>query len=179
MGKEYLRLDSEFTSVAAFWKLESPDEVMTGTLTVNDDGIRFVTSPEYFRGVKVPRPTPSQWNSDSILRSDLLHGFFEGENCTLLNLMEVEHPGLTSYKDELQSVASTAQCASIFVSGMRTGAMDDRCLDSARYTFSSLSQFVNTPVMEKWAMGLSPSRFNQSLSHYWIARCLKRRSTLN
>jgi hypothetical protein len=154
MGKEYLRLDSEFTSVAAFWKLESPDEVMTGTLTVNDDGIRFVTSPEYFRGVKVPRPTPSQWNSDSILRSDLLHGFFEGENCTLLNLMEVEHPGLTSYKDELQSVASTAQCASIFVSGMRTGAMDDRCLDSARYTFSSLSQFVNTPVMEKWGNGL-------------------------
>src|ERR1017187_6077819 len=154
MGKEYLRLDSKFSSVAAFWRPESPDEVMTGTLTVNDDGIRFVTSPEYFRGAKVPRPDPSQWNSDSILRSDALHGFFEGENCTLLNLMEVEHPGLTSYKDELQSVASTAQRASIFVSGMRTGAMEDRCLDSARYTFSSLSQFVNTRLMEKWGNGL-------------------------
>lgn len=154
MGKEYLRLDSKFSSVAAFWKPESPDEVMTGTLTINDDGIRFVTSPEFFRGANVPRPEPSQWNSESILRSDVLHGFFEGENCTLLNLMEVEHPGLTSYKDELQSVASTAQRASIFVSGMRTGAMDDRCLDSARYTFSSLSQFVNTPLMEKWGNGL-------------------------
>jgi len=154
MGKEYLRLDSKFSSVAAFWKPESPDEVMTGTLTVNDDGIRFVTSPEYFRGTKVPRPDPSQWNSDSIPRSEVLHGFFEGENCTLLNLMEVEHPGLVSYKDEPQSVASTAHRASILVSGMRTGAMDDKCLDSARYTFSSLSQFVNTPFTEKWGNGL-------------------------
>jgi hypothetical protein len=154
MGKEYLRLDSQFSSVAAFWKPETPDEVMTGTLTVNDDGIRFVTSPEYARGAKVPRPDPSQWNSDSIPRSDVLHGFFEGENCTLLNLMEIEHPGLTSYKNETQSVASTAHRASIFVSGMRTGAMDDKCLDSARYTFSSLSQFVNTRFIEKWGNGL-------------------------
>ena len=154
MGKEYLRLDSKFSSVAAFWRPESPDEVMTGTLTVNDDGIRFVTSPEYFRGAKVPRPDPSQWNSESIPRSDVLHGFFEGENCTLLNLMEVEHPGLLSYKDEPQSVASTAHRASILVSAMRTGAMDDKCLDSARYTFSSLSQFVNTPFTEKWGNGL-------------------------
>jgi hypothetical protein len=154
MDKEYQRLDSKFTSVAAFWKPESPDEVMTGTLTVNDDGIRFVTSPEYYRGTKVPRPDPSQWNSDSILRSDLLHGFVEGENCTLLNLMEVEHPGLMLYKDEPQSVAATAHRASIFVSGMRTGAMDVKFLESARYTFSSLSQFVNAPFTEKWGNGL-------------------------
>lgn len=154
MGKEYLRLDSKFSSVAAFWKPESPDEVMTGTLTVNDDGIRFVTSPEYHRGAKVPRPDLSQWNSDSILRSDVLHGFFEGENCTLLNLMEIEHPGLMLYKDEPQSVAATAHRASIFISGMRTGAMDVKCLDSARYTFSSLSQFVNAPFTEKWGNGL-------------------------
>jgi hypothetical protein len=154
MGKEYLRLDSKFTSVAAFWKPESPDEVMTGTLTVNDDGIRFVTSPEYFRGSKVPRLDLSQWNSGSIPRSDVLHGFFEGENCALLNLMEIDHPGLTSYKDEPQSVASTAHRASILVSGMRTGVVDDRCLDSARYTFSSLSQFVNSPLTEKWGSDL-------------------------
>ncbi len=153
MGKEYLRLDSKFTSVAAFWKPESRDEVTTGTLTVNDDGIHFVTSPEYFRGAEIPRSDPSQWNSDLILRSEVLHGFFEGENCTLLNLMEVEQPGLASYKDEVQAVASTAQRASIFVSGMRTGAMDDRCLDSARYTFSSLSQFVNIPSTERWGDG--------------------------
>lgn len=154
MSKEYLRLDSKFSSVAAFWKPDSPDEVMTGTLTVNDDGIRFVTSPEYFRGKQVQLPNPSQWNSDSIPRSDVLHGFFEGQNCTLLSLMEVEHPGLTSYKEEPQSVVSSAHRASIFVSGMRTGSMDDRCLDSARYTFSSLSQFVNVPFTEKWGNGL-------------------------
>jgi hypothetical protein len=154
MGKEYLRLDSQFSSVAAFWRPEAPDEVVTGTLTVDDDGIRFVTSPEYFRGAKVPRPNPGQWNSNSVPRSDVWHGFFEGENCTLLSLMEVEHPGLTSYRNEPESVASTAHRASIFVSGMRTGAMSDKCLDSARYTFSSLSQFVNTRLAEKWSNGL-------------------------
>jgi len=154
MGKEYLRVDSQFSSVAAFWKPDTSDEVMTGTLTINDAGIRFVTSPEYFRGAKVRLPDASQWNSDSIPRSDVLHGFFEGKNCTLLDLMEVEYPGLVLYEDEPQSVASTAYRASIFVSGMRTGATDAKCLDSARYTFSSLSQFVNTPFTEKWADGL-------------------------
>lgn len=154
MGKEYLRLDSKFSSVAAFWKPESPSEIVTGTLTVNDDGIRFVTSPEYFRGANVPSPDPSLWNPDSIPRSEILHGFFEGGNCTLLNLMEVEQPGLTSYKDEPQSVASVAHRASVLIGGMRTGAMDDRCLDSARYTFSSLSQFVNTSLTERWGDGL-------------------------
>lgn len=34
---------------------------------------------------------------------------------------------------------------------MRAGAMDYKYLDSARYTFSSLSQFVNTPFTEKWS----------------------------
>jgi len=105
MGKEYLRLDSQFSSVAAFWVPETPDDVMTGTLTVNDKDIRFVTSPAFFRGAKVPRPNPRHWNSDAVPRSAVLHGFFEGENCTLLNLMEVEYPGLTSYKHEPQSVA--------------------------------------------------------------------------
>lgn len=150
MGKEYLRLDSKFTSVAAFWKPETPDEVMTGTLTVTEDGIRFVTSPQYFRGADVPRPDPNQLRSNLFPRADVFHGYFEGENCTLLNLMVVDYPGLTTYKEETQSVASTDQRASIFVSGMRTGALDDRCLDKARYTFSSLSEFVSTPFKEKW-----------------------------
>lgn len=150
MGKEYLRLDSQFTSVAAFWKPETPDERMTGTLIVNEDGIRFVTSPQYFRGADVPRPDPSQWNSDLIPRADVFHGYFEGENCTLLSLMVVEYPGLTAYKEETQSVASTAHRAAIFISGMRTGALDDKCLDKARFTFSSLSEFVNIPFTEKW-----------------------------
>lgn len=154
MGKEYLRLDSKFSSVVAFWKPENPEEVMAGTLTVNDDGINFVTSPEYFRGAQVPRPDLCQLNSNSVVRCDVLHGFFEDGNCTLLNLIETEQPGLTLYGNEPQSVASTAYRASMLVSGMRTGAMDDRCVDRARYTFSSLSQFVNTPITEKWANGL-------------------------
>jgi hypothetical protein len=154
MGKEYLRLDSKFSSVAAFWKPETPNEVMTGTLTVNDDGVRFVTSPEYFRGANVPRPNPSQWNSELIPRSDVMHGFFEGENCTLLDLIEVEYPGLTAYREEAQSVVSTAHRASVFISGMRTGALDEKRIEKARYTFSSLSEFVNTPFTERWGNNL-------------------------
>lgn len=154
MGKEYLRLDSKFSSVVAFWKPENPEEVMTGTLTVNDAGIAFVTSPEYFRGAQLQLPDLMQLNPNSVPRCDILHGFFEGGNCTLLNLIETEQPGLTLYSDEPQSVASTAYRASMLVSGMRTGAMDDRCVDRAHYTFSSLSQFVSTRITEKWANGL-------------------------
>jgi hypothetical protein len=33
---------------------------------------------------------------------------------------------------------------------MRTGKLDEKCLDSAHYTFSSLSEFVNIPFTEKW-----------------------------
>jgi hypothetical protein len=108
-----------------------------------------------------------------------LHGFFEGENCTLLNLMEIDHPGLTSYKDETQSVASTAHRASIFVSGIRTGAVNDRCLNSARYTFSSLSQFVNSPLTEKWGSDLITIEIQSKPKPLLDCSVLERASTLN
>lgn len=150
MGEKYLRLDSKFISVAAFWRPDRRDEVTTGTLTVDEEEIRFVTSPQYFRGAQVSPLYPTQWDSDSALRSNVLHGFFEGKSCTLLGLVEVERPGLISGGNEAQAVVSTAYHAAVLVSGMLTGAIVDRCLESARYTFSSLSKFVNASPLEKW-----------------------------
>jgi hypothetical protein len=150
MADKHYRLDSKFSSVAAFWKPEAPDPVMTGNLAVDDDGIRFTTSPEYASGPKVKGLDLDQINLPSIPRTPVLHGFFQEENCTLLELIVVEHPGLTLYNDEPQSIVSTAYSAAVFVSGMHTGALDDKCLDRARYTFSSLAEWVNTPMTEIW-----------------------------
>jgi hypothetical protein len=150
MADKHIRLDSHFSSVAAFWEPKTPDNVMTGTLTIDDDGIRFITSPEYARGAAVKPPDLAQMNLISIPRTPVLHGFFQEEECTLLQLMVIEHPGLTSYKEKRQSITSVCYRASAFISGMHTGSFDDKCIDSSRYTFTSLAEWVRTPRMEDW-----------------------------
>lgn len=102
----HIRLDSKFSSVAAFWKPEAPDDIMTGNLSIDDDGIRFITSPVFARGTAVKSPDLDQINLISIPRTPVLHGFFQEEECTLLKLMVVEHPGLASYKEDPQSITS-------------------------------------------------------------------------
>lgn len=47
----------------------------------------------------VPVITSTQINLISIPRTPVPHGFFQEEECTLLQLMVLEHPGLTSYKE--------------------------------------------------------------------------------
>jgi hypothetical protein len=64
--------------------------------------------------------------------------------------MVLEHPGQTLYSKEPQSITSVRYRASALVSGMHTGAFDDKCLDSARFTFTSLAEWVTTPRMEEW-----------------------------
>jgi hypothetical protein len=150
MADKHIRLDSQLSSVAAFWKPETPDDVMTGTLTIDDDGIRFITSPEYARGAAVKPPDLTQINLISIPRTPVLHGFFQEEECTLLQLMVLEHPGLTSYKENRQSITSVCNRASAFISGMHTGSFDEKCIDNARHTFTSLAEWVRTPRMEDW-----------------------------
>jgi len=150
MADMHIRLDSKFSSVAAFWKPETPDEVMTGNLTIDDDGVSFVTSPVYARGTEVKGPDLDHINLTSIPRTPVLHGFFQELNCTLLNLMVIEHPGQTLYSEAPQSITSIRYRATAFVSGLHTGTSDDKCLNSARFTFSSLAEWVNTPATEKW-----------------------------
>jgi hypothetical protein len=41
MADKHIQLNSRLSSVAAFWKPDSPDEVTTGYLTVDDDGNRL------------------------------------------------------------------------------------------------------------------------------------------
>jgi hypothetical protein len=40
--------------------------------------------------------------------------------------------------------------ASALVSGMHTGHFDEKCIDNARYTFTSLAEWLITPLNEKW-----------------------------
>ena len=145
MADKHIRLNSKLSSVAAFWKPDTPDEVTTGNLTVDDDGIHFVTSPRYAKGTDVGRLDLDHINLTS------MHGFFDEGNCTLLQLLVVKHPGLTSYKeDPPQSVVSTDYRAAALVSGMHKGDFEDNCIDSARYTFTSLAEWLITPLNEEW-----------------------------
>jgi hypothetical protein len=87
MADKHIRLNSKLSSVAAFWKPDTPNEVTTGNLTVDDDGIHFVTSPTYAKGSDVGPPNLDHTNLTSIPRTAVLHGFFDEGNCTLLQLM--------------------------------------------------------------------------------------------
>src|ERR1035437_1084854 len=151
MADKHIRLNSKLSSVAAFWKPDTPDEVTTGNLTVDDDGIHFVTSPEYAKGSDVGPPRLDHTNLTSIPRTAVFHGFFDEGNCTLLQLMVVKHPGLVSYKEEPQSVVSTDYHAAALVSGMHTGDFEDKCIERAHYTFTSLAEWLITPLNEEWS----------------------------
>ncbi len=150
MADKHIRLNSQLSSVAAFWRPDSPDEVTTGTLTVDEDGIHFVTSPRYAKGSDVGSPDLDHINLTLIPPTAVLHGFFDEGNCTLLKLMVVKHPGLTSYVENPQSVVSTDYLAIALISGLHTGGFDDRCIDSARYSFTSVAEWLITPPDEKW-----------------------------
>jgi hypothetical protein len=150
MADKHIRLDSKFSSVAAFWRPDSPDEITTGNLSVDDDGIHFVTSPKYAKGSDVSWPDLDHINFSSVARTAVMHGFFDEGNCTLLRLMVVKLPGLTSYKEDPQSIVSTDYHAAALVSGMHTGDFEDKCIDSARYTFTSLAEWLILPLNEEW-----------------------------
>jgi len=150
MADKHIRLDSKFSSIAGFWKPGAPSKVMTGNLTIDDDGIRFITSPKYARGLKVRTPPMGQINLSSTAKTGVLHGFFEEGDCTLLHLPVVEPIGHTAYDEVSQSICSTLYRGTALVSGMHTGAFHHRCIDSARYTFTSLAEWVPKTFNEEW-----------------------------
>ena len=102
------------------------------------------------RDFDVDRPDSDHINLTSIPRTAILHGFFDEGDCTLLQLMVVKHPGLTSYTENPQSVVSIDYHAAALVSGMHTGDFEDKCIDSARYSFTSLADWLITPLNEEW-----------------------------
>src|SRR5260370_2430740 len=97
MGDKHQRLNSQFSTVCAFWKPDVIDDVYTGTLTVDEDGITFTTAPKYCRQVSMAS-LPSLMNvlQNGVVTSlPALHGFTQDGLCTLCQLTEVDHPGRT------------------------------------------------------------------------------------
>jgi ApeA N-terminal domain 1 len=149
MADEHNRLDSQFNVVGAFWAPETIGTVQTGTLTSNEQGITFTTAPEYTRskpGVPLPFVLPGRTPRENL---PALHGFTEDGLCTLCDLIELNHPGLTHYGLG-QSVGAVAYRVSACVTGLHIGGSQDKCLESARYTFTGLSDWLPKAISEKW-----------------------------
>ena len=137
--------------VSAFWE-PGTDAIQTGTLTVNERDIAFTTAPEYRRGDAVA-PVPSNpFDKGVPARLSVFHGFTEEGLCTLCDLIEVDHPGLTDYGLG-QSIAAITYQATICVTGLHLGGTRDKCLNSARYTFTGLSDWLPKATREAWEEG--------------------------
>jgi hypothetical protein len=82
-------------------------------------------------------------------RLPVLHGFTEDGPCTLCQLIEIDHPGRKDFGLE-QSIVATTYRAMVCVMGMHLGGVNDKCLNSARYTFSGLSEWLPRAASESW-----------------------------
>ena len=151
MADKRIRLDSQFSIVCAFWAPDATDDVYTGTLTVDEHGITFTTAPKYNRRV-------SEADLSSVMgflrgsvaaRLPVLHGFTADGPCSLCQVIEVDQPGLTDFRSG-QSIGATTYRAMVCVMGMHFGGVNDKCLSSARYTFSGLSEWLPSAARESW-----------------------------
>jgi hypothetical protein len=151
MADKHIRLDSQFSVVSAFWSPDATDLVHTGTLAIDERGITFTTAPEYNGGTSVKHLASviRLFNGSEVARVPVLHGFTEGGLCTLCQLVEVDHPGLTDHGLG-KSIAATAYRAAVCVTGMHLGGLFDKSLRSARYTFTGLSEWLPKATSESW-----------------------------
>ena len=149
MADEHNRLDSKFSIVGAFWAPESTDAVQTGTLTADENGITFTTAPEYNRGGKGIPPLSTLFARGTRKKVPVLHGFSQDGLCTLCDLVETDSPGLVDHGSG-QSVVATAYMVSACVAGMHFGGSAEKCLNSAQYTFSGLSDWLPKAISETW-----------------------------
>src|SRR5579863_2749111 len=107
MADKYTRLDSQFNSVAAFWKPDARDDYIAGSLVVDEEAITFTTAPEYLYGAEANRVAAARfdpWGTDHSF--SVLHGIFEEGDCTLLQLRNFNSPGRIELRAESQSLVS-------------------------------------------------------------------------
>jgi ApeA N-terminal domain 1 len=150
MTETLTRLDSEFTTVCAFWRPESPDDVYTGTLTADERRILFITAPQYSGTLSSMSPaTVIGAGGGAPERLPVLHGFTEHALCTLCQLTEIAHPGRVDHALDRSIVATTYRALTCVI-GMHIAGVDDRSLDSAQYSFSGLSQWLPSAMSEFW-----------------------------
>jgi hypothetical protein len=140
-------LNSEFSLIGAFWEPETPESVLTGTLTSNNGEITFTTAPQY--QPKGPLPT-TVFSIGGGKKSPALHGFTERGICTLCDVFEISHQGLTDNKS-MQAIESVAHSVSACVTGLHIRSSEDKCLSSASYSFSGLSHWLPKATSSVWA----------------------------
>jgi len=128
-----------------------PEHVLTGTLTNDDEGLTFTTSPRYGYRVRVDSLASRMRLSESgtVPRIPVMHGFSADGICTLCQLLEIEHPGLHDTASG-HWVEANSYRASVLVSGMHFGGMEDRTLTHARFTFTGLGEWLPGPPTEVW-----------------------------
>jgi hypothetical protein len=149
MTDEHNRLDSQFAVVGAFWPPDKEDAVLTGTLTVDDKDVTFATAPEYKRidrGILQPL---SLGNEAIGKKVSVFHGFTQDGLCTLCDLMVTEVPGSTHYGLG-QQIKSVTYRVSMSVTGLHLGGSADKCLTSARFSYSGLSDWLPKATSEHW-----------------------------
>jgi hypothetical protein len=148
MANKHVRLDSQFNTVCAFWSPDATDDVQTGTLTTDQSGITFTTSATYSR--QAPKgASVLPLGSRTATRFPVLHGVTGDGVCTLCQLVESGQPGLMDFRT-MNFISATSYQAIACTMGLHIGGMDDQCLDSARYTFSGLSEWLPNAVTESW-----------------------------
>jgi hypothetical protein len=151
MADKHDRLDSQFSIVSAFWEPQTPEHVLTGTLTNDDEGLTFTTAPRYSYRVRVdPVVLLTRLNeSGAGPRMKVMQGFSADGICTLCQLLEIAHPGLNDTASG-HRVEANSYRASVLVGGIHLGGMDDRALTSARFTFTGLGDWLPGPPHEVW-----------------------------
>jgi HEPN superfamily Apea-like protein/ApeA-like protein len=151
MTDKHIRLDSQFSVVSAFWAPDATDIVYTGTLTVDERSIKFITAPEYIAQISsLPTSSITRLLNGHVAASlPVLHGFTAEGLCTLCHLVGANRPGLTDLGSG-QSITATAYLAQVCVTGMHFGGLHDKCLKSARYTFTGLSEWLPKATTETW-----------------------------
>ena len=151
MADKHDRLDSHFSIVSAFWEPKRPETVLTGTLTNDDEGLSFTSSPRYGYRIRVDPLTSlirfSESGADP--RISVMHGFSADGICTLCRLVEVAYPGLHDASSG-HWIEANSYHATTLVGGMHLGGDEDEVLTSARFTFTGLGEWLPSPPNETW-----------------------------
>jgi hypothetical protein len=147
MRDEHQRLDSRFSLVGAFWRPEAKDTVLCGTLSADSRNLTLTSAPEYTRELRPLSQTI--FNDEPPERIPVLHGFSEDGPCCVCELIETHRPGLV-HTELRQSVTAVAYHVGICILGMCLGGTGDKSVDSARYTFTGLSEWIPKATTERW-----------------------------
>ncbi|MGA2905389.1 MAG: HEPN domain-containing protein [Candidatus Korobacteraceae bacterium] len=151
MADKSNRIHSVFSVVGAFWQPDSPQDIITGTLESDRRYLTLTTAPVY-RPELSTEDILNAFNAFNFSKNEILdvvHGFTSDGMCTLCHLIDQKHLGITDMSSR-REVAAIRYRLSVCVMGMQLRSMEDRCLDSARYSFSSWNQWLPQYVGETW-----------------------------